>query len=100
MCITVVHSSPAADNAITKSAVHGCCPVCDMLRILYFRKTTLAVVWVKQKLGMAGFETVVFSSGEEVGLALSVLRIFVLSVSMQRCKYLLQCAHKKFRSEK
>lgn len=65
VCITVVHSSAAADNAITKSAAHGCCPACDMLRILYFRKPTLAVVWIKQKLEMAEYETVVSSSGKE-----------------------------------
>ena len=65
MCITVVHSSVAADNEITKSAARGCCPACDTLRIPYFRKPTLAVVWIKQKLGMAGYENVVSLSGEE-----------------------------------
>lgn len=39
--------------------------MCDMLRILYFRKPTLAVVWIKQKLGMAGYETLVYLSGKE-----------------------------------
>ncbi|KAI1236400.1 Sorbin and SH3 domain-containing protein 1 [Lamprotornis superbus] len=36
-----------------------------MLGILYFRKPTLAVVWIKQKLGMAGYETVVSLSAKE-----------------------------------
>lgn len=37
----------------------------DTLRILYFRKLTLDVVWIKQKLEMAGYENIVSLSGEE-----------------------------------